>query len=122
VVLGRTAEIPRRADRQAVGAGSSAFRRAPDPSLPIDAVLLMRDNLSPRPYPRQTRGQTGVGVHRELRVSDTERQVVARRLERAVRDGRLTVVEFDQRLQAAYTARTRVELDDLTADLPPDLW
>jgi hypothetical protein len=55
-------------------------------------------------------------------VSDAERQAVARRLERAFRDGRLTVVEFDERTQAAYTARTRRELDGLTEDLPPDLW
>lgn len=64
----------------------------------------------------------GVGVRRDLRVSDAERQAVARRLERAVRDGRLTLAEFDQRLQAAYAARTRGDLADLTEDLPPDLW
>lgn len=45
-----------------------------------------------------------------------------RRLERALRDGRLTIVEFDERTRAAYAARTRGELDDLTEDLPPDLW
>lgn len=51
-------------------------------------------------------------------VSDTERPAVTRRLERALRDGRLTVVEFDQRAQAAYAAQTRGDLEDL----PPDLW
>jgi hypothetical protein len=61
-------------------------------------------------------------VPRELRASDDERQAVVRRLERAFRDGRLTVVEFDERMHAAYAARTRGELDDLTEDLPPDLW
>ena len=61
-------------------------------------------------------------VPRELRVSDVERQAVVRRLERALRDGRLTIVEFDERTQAAYAARTRRELDVLTEDLPPDLW
>ncbi len=61
-------------------------------------------------------------MQRDLRVSDADRQAVARRLERAMRDGRLTVVEFDERVQAAYAARTRGELDDLTEDLPPDLW
>jgi hypothetical protein len=61
-------------------------------------------------------------VPRELRASDAERQAVARRLEQAFRDGRLTVVEFDERTRAAYAARTRGELDDLTEDLPPDLW
>jgi hypothetical protein len=63
-----------------------------------------------------------MGVQRDLRVSDAERQAVARRLERALRDGRLTIVEFDQRVHAAYVARTRGDLDDLTEDLPPDLW
>jgi uncharacterized protein DUF1707 len=61
-------------------------------------------------------------VPRELRVSDAERQAVVRRLERALRDGRLTIHEFDERTQAAYGARTRAELDQLTEDLPPDLW
>jgi hypothetical protein len=51
-------------------------------------------------------------------VSDVERQAVVRRLERALRDGRLTIVEFDERTQAAYAARTRGELDDHTEDLP----
>jgi hypothetical protein len=59
---------------------------------------------------------------RDLRVSDAERQAVARRLERALRDGRLMIVEFDERVRAAYGARTRGDLDDLTDDLPPDLW
>ncbi len=59
---------------------------------------------------------------RELRASDAEREAVVRRLERAFRDGRLTVVEFDERMQGAYAARTRGELDELTEDLPPDLW
>jgi hypothetical protein len=55
-------------------------------------------------------------------LSDIERQAVIRRLERALRDGRLTIAEFDERTQTAYAARTRGELDDLTEDLPPDLW
>lgn len=61
-------------------------------------------------------------MQRDHRASDVERQAVARRLERALREGRLTVVEFDERTMAAYAARTRSELDVLTEDLPPDLW
>jgi Domain of unknown function (DUF1707) len=64
----------------------------------------------------------GTGVQRDLRVSDAERAAVVRRLERALRDGRLTIVEFDERSQAAYAARTRGELEELTEDLPRDLW
>jgi hypothetical protein len=76
--------------------------------------------------PRLTLEDIGRGdrtpVSRELRASDVERQAVVRRLERALGDGRLTIVEFDERTQAAYAARTLGELDDLTEDLPPDRW
>lgn len=65
---------------------------------------------------------SGAGVQRDLRASDAERQAVVRRLEVALRDGRLTIAEFDERSRAAYAARTRSELDDLTEDLPRDLW
>lgn len=61
-------------------------------------------------------------MQRDLRVSDAERQAVVRRLERALRDGRLTITEFDERMQATYAAQTRGQLEDLTEDLPPDLW
>jgi hypothetical protein len=63
-----------------------------------------------------------VSVQRNLRVSNAERQAVVRRLERALREGRLTITEFDERVQAAYAAHTRADLEDLTEDLPPDLW
>jgi hypothetical protein len=66
--------------------------------------------------------QDGAKVQRDRRASDAERQTVVRRLERALREGRLTIVEFDERTQAAYAARTRGELEDLTEDLPRDLW
>ena len=59
---------------------------------------------------------------RDLRVGDVEREAVARRLDRALREGRITVVEFDERVAAAWASRTRGQLDELTADLPRDLW
>jgi hypothetical protein len=65
---------------------------------------------------------SGARVQRDLRVSDAERQAVVRRLELALHDGRLTIAEFDERSKAAYAARTRGELDDLTDDLPRNLW
>jgi Domain of unknown function (DUF1707) len=70
-------------------------------------------------YPRS---EEGVDVQRELRASDADRQATLRRLERGLREGRLTIVEFDERTQAAVTAQTLGELADLTADLPRDLW
>jgi Domain of unknown function (DUF1707) len=59
---------------------------------------------------------------RDLRVGDVEREAVARRLHRALRDGRITIVEYDERVAAAWASRTRGQLDELTADLPPDTW
>jgi hypothetical protein len=61
-------------------------------------------------------------MHRELRASDAERAVVVRRLEHAVGEGRISVAEFEERVGVAYRARTRGELDELTADLPRSLW
>jgi hypothetical protein len=53
-----------------------------------------------------------------LRASDAERERVAETLRRAAGDGRLTVEELNQRLEAAYAARTHAELEPLTRDLP----
>jgi hypothetical protein len=61
-------------------------------------------------------------VERDVRVSDAERQAVVPRLEQAVQDGRLTVTEFDERVQVVFAARTRGDLDVVTEGLPPDLW
>ncbi|HEY6758972.1 MAG TPA: DUF1707 domain-containing protein [Baekduia sp.] len=56
----------------------------------------------------------------ELRASDADRERVADVLRHAAADGRLTVDELDERLDAAFAARTRAELDTLTADVVPD--
>jgi hypothetical protein len=39
-------------------------------------------------------------------------------LQRSFADGRLALAELEERVGAAYTARTRAQLRDLTADLP----
>ncbi|MGX1855096.1 DUF1707 SHOCT-like domain-containing protein [Streptomyces sp. NPDC055299] len=54
----------------------------------------------------------------ELRASDADRERVAEILRDAVAEGRLAMEEFDERLEAAYRARTYGELEPLTADLP----
>jgi hypothetical protein len=56
-----------------------------------------------------------------LRASDAERDVVAGRLREAHAEGRLTVEEFSERLDAALAARTRGDLEALTRDLPAAL-
>jgi hypothetical protein len=52
------------------------------------------------------------------RASDAEREAVVARLRDAAGEGRLTVEELAERIDAAYEARTRAELEPLTADLP----
>jgi Domain of unknown function (DUF1707) len=62
----------------------------------------------------------GRGLERSnLRASDTDREQVALRLHEALAQGRLDVGELDERLKAVYAARTYVELEPLTRDLPP---
>jgi hypothetical protein len=52
------------------------------------------------------------------RASDTEREATVARLREAAAEGRLTVDELTDRIDAAYAASTRAELEPLTADLP----
>jgi hypothetical protein len=54
----------------------------------------------------------------DLRVSDAERTEVQDRLRRAHDEGRLDLVEFDERVRTLWAARTRGDLAQLTADLP----
>jgi Domain of unknown function (DUF1707)/Cell wall-active antibiotics response 4TMS YvqF len=53
-----------------------------------------------------------------VRASDTEREAVAERLRVAAGEGRLALDELADRLDTAYAAATRAELEPLTADLP----
>lgn len=52
------------------------------------------------------------------RVADTDREVAVRRLQEAAADGRLELSELEERLEAVYSAKTRADLDAMTADLP----
>jgi hypothetical protein len=52
------------------------------------------------------------------RASDAEREAVVARLRHAAGEGRLTVEELAERIDAAYMAKTHAELEPLTADLP----
>ncbi len=58
------------------------------------------------------------GDRRNLRVSDAEREHAADVLRRAAGEGRITFEELDDRLAAAYAARTYGELAAVTDDLP----
>jgi hypothetical protein len=54
----------------------------------------------------------------ELRVSDADREATVARLRHAGGEGRLTLEELAERVELADAARTRGDLDALTADLP----
>jgi len=53
-----------------------------------------------------------------LRASDADRERVAEKLREAAGDGRLTMDELDERLDAVYAAKTYAELAPITDDLP----
>jgi hypothetical protein len=54
----------------------------------------------------------------QMLASDADRDTATGLLNAALAEGRLTADEHDQRLSAAYAARTWQQLDQLTADLP----
>lgn len=53
-----------------------------------------------------------------IRCSDADRDTVAAALRRHVADGRLTITEFEERLDGVLHARTYGDLDAVTSDLP----
>jgi hypothetical protein len=53
-----------------------------------------------------------------MRISDAERGLVQDRLRRAHDIGQLDLGEFDERVKSVWAARTRGELERVTADLP----
>ena len=57
-------------------------------------------------------------IERSLRASDDDRERAAERLRLATAEGRLSVDELGQRLEAVYATRTVAELDGLLTDLP----
>ncbi len=57
-----------------------------------------------------------------VRASDADREQAAAVLQAAAADGRLPSAELDQRLGAAYNARSKDELAAIVEDLRPALW
>ena len=54
----------------------------------------------------------------EIRISDAERESVIARLSGAVAEGRLTLPEFEERLDGVLRARTAGDVAPFVADLP----
>ena len=63
-------------------------------------------------------GPPAVPDRGNLRASDADRERVANVLREAAGDGRLTMEELDERLDAVYAAKTYAELEPITRDLP----
>jgi hypothetical protein len=61
---------------------------------------------------------SGIRSPRDLRCSDVDRERVAEALRHAAGDGRLTLSELEERLDATFRARTYGELEPITGDLP----
>lgn len=53
-----------------------------------------------------------------MRVGDADREAVASRLREHYAHGRLTLEEFQERLDATFAARTDLDLNRITSDLP----
>lgn len=64
---------------------------------------------APQPTPAPTES---------VRASDGDRESAAEIIRHSYADGRLSRAELDQRVTAAYAARTRGQLRALTTDLP----
>ena len=60
----------------------------------------------------------GVRDASQLRISDEDRHKVAEVLRQAAGEGRIDLDELDERLEAAYKAKTYGDLVPITADLP----
>jgi hypothetical protein len=53
-----------------------------------------------------------------LRIGNPERDAVVEQLNAALNEGRLELVEYDERVRQVYAAKTAGELVPITADLP----
>jgi Domain of unknown function (DUF1707) len=53
-----------------------------------------------------------------MRAGDSDRQAVADKLKQALDEGRLDLMEYDERLQRTYAAKTYGDLDGVLDDLP----
>jgi len=87
-------------------------------SIPQDA---QGHEPEPQPVPvrkAETSPDSAPVAEADLRASDADREAVADLLRDAYAEGRLTVEEHAERIEAAYGAKTFGELAPLTRDLP----
>lgn len=63
----------------------------------------------------------GGALNPSIRASDADRERVVELLRQHSAEGRISSEEFDERMSAAYAAKTMGALAELTTDLPVDL-
>src|SRR5207302_7330661 len=63
-----------------------------------------------------TEGTMATGFN--VRVGDADREAVAAQLREHYADGRLTLEELNERLDEAFAAKTRADLNTVMRDLP----
>jgi len=67
-------------------------------------------------------GVPGYGPNQDhVKASDADRERIVEQLRKHAAEGRLTMDEFEERMSAAYEARTYGALAELTRDLPVEL-
>jgi hypothetical protein len=86
-------------------------------------LRLADDHIEIYRLPRGTAGtaddaEDHVANGPDLRIGDADREAAAARLREHYAQGRLTLEEFNQRLDAAFAATTQSQLSALTRDLP----
>ncbi|WP_166349018.1 DUF1707 SHOCT-like domain-containing protein [Phytoactinopolyspora limicola] len=74
--------------------------------------------MSPDTPDRPAENVPHVDSPADLRCSDVDRERVAEALREAAGEGRLTLTELEERLDAAFKARTYGDLQPITRDLP----
>jgi hypothetical protein len=84
------------------------------PAAPPSAGPL--DSPAARPFALPAAGLAS--TDRTIRASDRDREAVIAQLSVHTGAGRLTLVEFEERVAAATSARTLADLDGLLTDLP----
>ncbi|UGQ09403.1 DUF1707 domain-containing protein [Yinghuangia sp. ASG 101] len=106
---------PRRAPEAArEGTGDTAPAPVPPPA-PAPAVPPPAPARPPAPVPGIP---TGPVAPADMRASDADRDRVAQVLRTAFEEGRITIDEHTERIEALYSAKTMGALEPLTFDLP----
>jgi hypothetical protein len=105
--------VPRAAVTPAAGCGAAG---QPDPGFRIDPGRADNSRVHPEPFNPISRPISP--PNSRLRASDADRDEAAAVLNAALAEGRLSVTEHSDRLDAIYQAKTQAEIAPLIDDLP----